>query len=131
MPEVNISIGGRVFEVACQEGEQQFLEAAAQLLDTEASVLTDQIGRMPESRMLLMSGLMLADKFVGVDEQMRKIEEKVASQQALIEELRSRPAAAERVEVPVIPAALAGSLAELAAQAEALADEMEEGAAPD
>ena len=30
MPEVNISIGGRLFEVACQDGEQRYLEAAAQ-----------------------------------------------------------------------------------------------------
>ena len=56
MPEVNIAIGGRLFEVACQEGEQRYLEAAARLLDREAAEMTDQLGRMPESRMLLMAG---------------------------------------------------------------------------
>ncbi len=33
MPEVQIKIGGRPFQVACQEGEEHFLQAAAQLLD--------------------------------------------------------------------------------------------------
>ena len=60
MPEVQISIGGRPFTVACQEGEEHFLESAAKLLDNEASTLMDQIGRLPEARMLLMAGLMLA-----------------------------------------------------------------------
>jgi len=62
MPEVTISIGGRNFDVACQEGEESYLHAAAKMLDEEAQVLSDQVGRMPEARMLLMAGLMLADK---------------------------------------------------------------------
>ena len=61
MPEVTIRIGGRAFDVSCQEGEESYLHAAARMLDDEAQVLSDQIGRMPEARMLLMAGLMLAD----------------------------------------------------------------------
>ena len=59
MPEVQIQIGGRPFNVACQEGEEHFLQAAAGLLDNEARTLMDQIGRLPEARMLLMAGLIL------------------------------------------------------------------------
>ena len=61
MPEITIFIGGRNFEVACQAGEEQYLQAAAKMLDDEAQTLSDQVGRMPEARMLLMAGLMLAD----------------------------------------------------------------------
>ena len=68
MPEVTIQIGGRGFDVSCQEGEEAFLHSAAKMLDDEAQVLSDQIGRMPESRMLLMAGLMLADKTAGTEE---------------------------------------------------------------
>ena len=57
MPEIQIIIGGREFEVACQEGEEHYLQTAAQMLDGEAAVLANQIGRMPESRMLLMAEL--------------------------------------------------------------------------
>ena len=39
-----------------------FLRAAAALLDAEAQPLVAQMGRLPEARMLLMAGLMLADK---------------------------------------------------------------------
>jgi cell division protein ZapA len=130
MPEVQISIGGRPFAVACQDGEEHFLESAAKLLDNEASTLMDQIGRLPEARMLLMAGLMLADKTAGSDDQLKSLEDKVAQQAASIEELQARPQPEpQRVEVAVIPDEVTQTLAELAARAEALADSAEEKAA--
>ena len=127
MPEVQISIGGRPFTVACQEGEEHFLESAAKLLDNEASTLMDQIGRLPEARMLLMAGLMLADKAAGSDDQMKALEDKVAQQEAWIEELQNRPQPEpQKVEVAVIPDEVTQTLAELAARAEALAEAAEE-----
>ncbi|MFV2052586.1 cell division protein ZapA [Aliiroseovarius sp. YM-037] len=127
MPDVTITIGGRNFEVACQEGEEHFLQTAAKLLDTEASVLTDQIGRMPETRMLLMAGLMLADKTAGLEEKQRSLLDKTASQEQRIQELESRPTPApEKVEVAVIPPIVTDTLAEIAARAEAIAARAEE-----
>ena len=130
MPEVQISIGGRPFAVACQDGEEHFLESAAKLLDNEASTLMDQIGRLPEARMLLMAGLMLADKTAGSDDQLKSLEDKVAQQAAWIEELQALPQPEpQRVEVAVIPDEVTQTLAELAARAEALAEAAEEKAA--
>lgn len=129
MPEVTIEIGGRPFNVACQEGEEHFLHAAAGLLDNEARTLMDQIGRLPESRMLLMAGLMLADKTAGTQDQIKGMENKIAQQEAWIEELQSRPSPEpEKVQVAVIPDEVTQTLAELAARAEALAEAAEEKA---
>jgi len=122
MPEVTITIGGRNFEVACQDGEQPFLEAAAAMLDAEAQSMAAQLGRITEARMLLMSGLLLADKTAALEERVRHLE---AERGALKDELANATRQpAQRVEVPVIPQALSDSLAELAARAEALADDM-------
>ena len=129
MPEVEIRIGGRAFEVSCQEGEEHFLFSAAKLLDAEAAVLTEQIGRLPEGRMLLMAGLMLADRTAGLDDRVKEANAQIATLKAEVEQLKNRPAPApERVEVPVIPPQVTESLAELAARAEALAQSAEEKA---
>lgn len=129
MPEVEIKIGGRPFTVACQDGEEHFLLAAAQLLDNEAMALMDQIGRLPESRMLLMAGLMLADKAGGTEDQIKALEDKIAQQEAWIEELQNKPQPEpQRIEVPVVPDEVSQTLAELAARAEALAEAAEEKA---
>lgn len=121
MPELEIAVGGKTFTVACQPGEEDYLRAAAAQLDAEANAIIAQVpaGRLPEARMLLMAGLMLADRLAGVQDQLR-------AAQARLADLEGRPAA--RIEVPVIPTAVAESLAEIAARAEALAAAAEERA---
>lgn len=123
MPEVDIEIGGRSFQVSCQEGEEHYLHSAARMLDEEATVLAAQIGRIPEARMLLMAGLMLADKTAGLQDKLRAAEDKLAEREAELTRLREAPPPApERVEVPVVPSTVTDTLAEIAARAEALAD---------
>jgi len=119
MPEVTIEIGGRDFEVACQAGEEPYLHAAAKMLDEEASVLSAQVGRVPEARMLLMAGLMLADKTAD-------LQARLATAEAEVARLRAAPAPEpERVEVPVVPGEVVDTLSEIAARAEALADTLD------
>jgi cell division protein ZapA len=132
MPELEILIGGRAFEVACQEGEEHYLRAAAEMLDVEARTLVSQTGRIPEARMLLMSGLMLADRTAGVEDRLKILEDEAESYRAEVDRLKTAlkraeamNAEAEKVEVPVIPAGLSDELTALAVKAEALAEEVE------
>ena len=120
MPEVEITIGGRAFRVACQEGEEHFLRSAAGMLDTEAQALQSQLGRLAEPRMLLMAGLMLADRTAAVEDELRSL--KALSGQ-------DQTHAPERIEVPTVPAGLIETLADLATRAEAMAAEIEKRAA--
>ena len=126
MPEVRITIGGREFEVACQDGEEPYLQSAAKMLDDEAQVLSDQVGRMPEARMLLMAGLLLADKTASVEDRIAEIRAELAEREAELADLRNVKLEPERIEIPVVPQSVTDTLAELAARAEALAAEVEE-----
>ncbi|MCC5967748.1 MAG: cell division protein ZapA [Natronohydrobacter sp.] len=126
MPEQVITIGHKEFTVACQPGEEQYLLAAAELLDGEARTLLNQIGRVPAERMLLMAGLMLADKIAEADDKVLAAEAEIASLREEISRLHARPAPEPRkIEVPVIPADVTDALTELAARAEAVADDLE------
>ncbi|SPF75809.1 hypothetical protein ALP8811_00803 [Aliiroseovarius pelagivivens] len=124
MPNVTITIGSRSFEVACQEGEEHFLKSAAAMLDTEAAVLVSQISNLTESRLLLMSGLMLADKTAGMEDKVKLTERRVAELERELEALKN--AEPQKVEVPVVPAAVTDTLAEIAARTEAMAASVEE-----
>ncbi|MBZ0130139.1 MAG: cell division protein ZapA [Rhodobacteraceae bacterium] len=127
MPEVDIHIGGRVFQVACQEGEEQFLQSAASLLDVEAQALAEAMGRVPEERMLLMAGLMLADKTAGLEEELRALEHRMAEQARAVPPVADvAPEKVEvRIEVPVVPDEVVQTLAALTERAEKLAGELE------
>ncbi|MEM9854126.1 MAG: cell division protein ZapA [Pseudomonadota bacterium] len=130
MPEITIRIGSRDFSVSCQAGEEHYLRAAAAMLDTEASALVQQTGRIPEAQMLLMAGLMLADRTASMEDRLREAEDKLSRRDALISELQDKPAPPpERIEVPAVPDAVTDGMAELAARAEALAASIEEKAA--
>ncbi|MBY4891519.1 cell division protein ZapA [Rhodobacteraceae bacterium N5(2021)] len=136
MPEVEIEIGTRVFSVACQDGEEPFLRSAAKMLDTEAAVVLGQIGRMPPERMLLMAGLMLADKTAALEDDLRELQDKIATQDRALRSAEERLADRGRKIAEMqqsggegasvaIPEELSAGFAELAARAEAMAEAME------
>jgi len=72
MSQVTIEIGGRSFDVVCQEGEESYLKTAAAMLDQEAQKLESSGARITESRMLLMAGLLLADRTAASEEKLSK-----------------------------------------------------------
>jgi cell division protein ZapA len=76
MTELEISIGGRIFSVACDNEEQEKVKEAAALINEEADSIQSQLGRLPESKMLLLSALMIADRLVDAETESKKFKEK-------------------------------------------------------
>lgn len=76
MPELTLEIGGRMYEVACEPGEEKALERAAKLLDVEAARIGES-GRATEKRTLLLSGLMLADSMRALENHLAETEERL------------------------------------------------------
>ena len=97
MPEIQVNIGGRSFDVACAPGEEAHLQKAAKMLDTETEILTKHIGRLPEARMLLMAGLMLADRTSGLEERAKTAETALEETQAKLHDLRRRRGTGVRI----------------------------------
>ena len=87
MPEVAINIGDKKFTVTCQPGEESALESAASLLNDEASYLVSEIGQLTEQKLLLMSGLMLADKMSSQSEKLMSCESALEDALTKIKEL--------------------------------------------
>lgn len=100
MPELILEIGGRMFEVACEHGQERSLEYAAGLLHAEAERIGDA-GRSTEKRMLLLAGLMLADTMMGLQDQMRQTEERLrhAEERVRIAEAKSAMLAANALKL--------------------------------
>jgi cell division protein ZapA len=123
MPDVTVKIGDREFDVACQEGEEHYLRSAAAMLDAEAQSLVSQIRHLTEPRLLLMSGLMLADKTAGIDDNLKLAEKRIAELEARLGEAEARAGVAGDI-APAITV-----LSGLADRAEALAKAVEDKAA--
>ena len=122
MPEVEVEIGGRRFTVACQAGEEAYLLSAASALDSEASTISDQLGRLSESRILLMAGLMLADKISTYKSKLDEAENHLASAVSEISRLKAELSATFVVdrETEAMKEKMESTLEEIAKAAEAL-----------
>ncbi len=62
MGQVNVTVGGRAYALACADGEESHLAKLAEHLDRKATDLQSALGQVSEPRMLLMIGILVADE---------------------------------------------------------------------
>jgi cell division protein ZapA len=67
MADLLVSIAGRAYRLACRDGEEESLKAAARLFDSKAIELQEALGAITEPRLLLMAGLMIAGEYLERD----------------------------------------------------------------
>lgn len=90
MAEVSLSINGRSYQVACQDGEEDQLRSLASEIDQHVRDLAAGVGQVGDSRLLLMAALMVADQNSELKERLNVLERDVAL-------LRERESASDAV----------------------------------
>ena len=90
MPTVIVRVNERPYNMVCDEGEEEHLSELAGLLDAEVTKLKKSFGQVGDSRLLLMAGLVVADK---LDEALKRIEDMEGEFEGLKD---ARSAAVER-----------------------------------
>jgi len=71
MANVIVTVADRPYTMQCPDGEEDHLRELAQLLDSEVSRIKQSVGSIGDIRLLVMSGLMVADR---LSEAIQKIE---------------------------------------------------------
>ncbi len=79
MAKVAVSINGRVFELACEEGQERQLRELARFFDRHVRDLHTKFGNVGEARLFIMAGLMIADQLSEALAQIEEIEQDVTS----------------------------------------------------
>src|SRR5512139_909387 len=64
MAEVELTIAGRPYKVACRNGEEETLRQAGALVDAKSREALSGLGTLSESRQLLFAALLLADQII-------------------------------------------------------------------
>ncbi len=72
MAQVVVQVNDRPYTMQCPDGEEQHLKELARLLDAEVTRIRQSVGTVGDIRLLVMSGLMVADR---LSEAIRKIED--------------------------------------------------------
>ncbi|MCB2108201.1 MAG: cell division protein ZapA [Rhodobacteraceae bacterium] len=62
MGQVSITIRGRQYQIACDDGQEAHLSRLGRYLDQQATQLAGQVGNVSDALLMVMVGLVVADE---------------------------------------------------------------------
>ncbi len=86
MPEINIIIDNETYSLQCEEGEEEELKKAADVVNDKMSIFEDEIN-ISRSKKLLMVSLLLASESNEAGSKLNNQHEKIKKIESLIDEL--------------------------------------------
>ena len=99
MSHINVTINGRQYRMACEEGQEVRLLKLAESLETRVGELRGKFGEIGDARLTVMAALTVCDELLDANQRMRTLEEE-------LENLRSvRVAATDRARTTQIAVA--------------------------
>ena len=81
MSQVNVTINGRQFRMACEDGEEDHLQQLAADLDQRISRLRARFGEIGDTRLTVMAALTLADELSETKDKLQKLEPELTTLQ--------------------------------------------------
>ena len=73
MPQVTITINGRSYPVACDEGEEERIRDLARGIDAKVGAFARKVGQAGEARLLVLVALVLADELSEANTALREM----------------------------------------------------------
>ena len=81
MPQVSVTINGRQFRMACEDGQEPRLLRLAEDLDARIDNLRTRFGEIGDTRLTVMAALTVADELAEVKERLQRLEPELATLQ--------------------------------------------------
>jgi cell division protein ZapA len=81
MAHVSVTINGRQYRMACEDGQENHLIWLSGDLDRRIGQLRAQFGEIGDMRLTMMAALTVADELVEAGKRLRRVEEELAALQ--------------------------------------------------
>ena len=62
MAQVEVTVNGRNYRIACDDGQEEHLTKLARYVDKKMGELVGAVGQIGDARLLVMTGLLIADE---------------------------------------------------------------------
>jgi len=72
MPEVHLTVNGRSYPVACEEGEETRIKELALYLDRKTAEFVTKLGQIGEARLLVLAALVITDELAETHATLRR-----------------------------------------------------------
>lgn len=93
MAHVVVTIAGRTYRMACDDGEEARLEGLAKLVEEKIHAMREGFGDIGEQRVVVMAAIALADETADTRARIAKLEAEFAATRAELDEHRGEAAA--------------------------------------
>ena len=81
MSQVSVTINGRQFRMACEDGQEGHLMNLARELDNRIDKLRTKFGEIGDTRLTVMAAITVADELSEAWERIKRLEEELAALQ--------------------------------------------------
>ena len=81
MSQVSVTINGRQFRMACEDGQEGHLMNLARELDNRISGLRDKFGEIGDTRLTVMAAITVADELAEAGQRIKRLEEELVTVQ--------------------------------------------------
>ncbi|MEX0852924.1 MAG: cell division protein ZapA [Bauldia sp.] len=95
MGQVNVTISGKSYRMACDDGQEQRLTALAERLNASIEQLRERFGEIGDQRLTVMAAITFADELAETSRRLRQLEATVAGLEEARAAVVERQAAAE------------------------------------
>ncbi|MDJ0932407.1 cell division protein ZapA [Breoghania sp.] len=116
MAQVSVTINGRAYRMACDDGEEERLLGLGRRFDETISELRSSFGEIGDQRLTVMAGVMMTDMLSEAERRLKAMEAELSALRESREAALSRTAESQ--------SELAGRVDEAAGRIEALAQEL-------
>jgi|SRR5690606_5868601 cell division protein ZapA len=79
MPQVTVTIDGKQYRMACDEGQEEHLMELAARFDRYVLHLKDSFGEIGDQRLTVMAGIMVMDELSELQRRVRGLETEIAT----------------------------------------------------
>ena len=77
MNHINVTINGRQYRMACEEGQETRLLRLAEMLESRVTDLRGKFGEIGDQRLTVMASLTIADELQDAERRIRGFEEEI------------------------------------------------------
>jgi cell division protein ZapA len=79
MNHINVTINGRQYRMACEEGQEARLLRLAESLQSRVETLRGKFGEIGDARLTMMAALTVCDELLDANQRIRSLEEELES----------------------------------------------------
>jgi len=81
MAHVSVTINGRQYRMACEDGQENHLTRLAKTIDDRIDELRGKFGQIGDARLIVMAAITVADDLAEMGKQVRKLQDELAAMQ--------------------------------------------------